>query len=56
VRQNGHWVSDSLAGALIGFHVGRTVVHINNRLRARVAFTPLIGPGGRHGAAMTASF
>ncbi|HYL05163.1 MAG TPA: phosphatase PAP2 family protein [Thermoanaerobaculia bacterium] len=55
VRQNGHWVSDSLAGALIGFHVGRTVVHINQRLRARVAFTPLIGPG-THGAAMTASF
>ena len=56
VRENGHWVSDSLAGALIGFHVGRTVVHINNRLRARVAFAPLIGPGGRRGAAMTASF
>ncbi|HVR10127.1 MAG TPA: phosphatase PAP2 family protein [Thermoanaerobaculia bacterium] len=56
VRENGHWVSDTLAGALIGFHVGRTVVHINNRLRARVGFAPLIGPGGRHGAAMTASF
>lgn len=55
IRQNGHWASDSLAGALIGFHIGRTVVHINQRLRARLAFAPLIGPGV-HGGAVTASF
>jgi hypothetical protein len=55
IRQNGHWASDSLAGALIGFHIGRTVVHINQRLRARIAFAPLIAPGV-HGATMTAAF
>jgi membrane-associated phospholipid phosphatase len=47
IRQNGHWASDTLAGALIGYHVGRRVVHINQRLRARVAVAPLIAPGAR---------
>jgi membrane-associated phospholipid phosphatase len=55
IRQNGHWASDTLAGALIGYHVGRRVVHINQRLRARVALAPLIAPGAR-GVTMTASF
>ena len=55
VRQNGHWVSDSLVGALIGHHVGRAVVHINERLRGHLTFSPLISPGTR-GASVTASF
>jgi PAP2 superfamily len=56
MRQNGHWASDTLAGALIGIHVGRYVVHINQRLRARVAMSPLIGPGGARGVTLTAAF
>jgi PAP2 superfamily len=55
IRANGHWSSDSLAGALIGFHVGRTVVHINQRLRARVSLAPMISHDGR-GLMMSASF
>jgi len=56
VRQNGHWVSDTLAGALIGFHVGRTVVHINQRLRARVSAAPFVAPGGGRGMMVSAAF
>jgi membrane-associated phospholipid phosphatase len=47
MRQDGHWASDVLAGALIGTTVGRAVVHINQRLRARVAVAPLLAPGTR---------
>jgi hypothetical protein len=56
VRANGHWASDSLAGALIGFHIGRTVVHINQRLRARVSAAPFVAPGGARGMMLAASF
>jgi len=56
VRENGHWVSDSLAGAFIGFHVGRSVVHINQRLRARVTAGPWVGPGGARGMKLAAAF
>jgi PAP2 superfamily len=56
VRENGHWVSDTLAGALIGFHVGRTVVHINQRLRARVSAAPFVAPGGGRGMMLAAAF
>jgi membrane-associated phospholipid phosphatase len=55
VRQGGHWVSDTLVGALIGHHVGRAVVHINERLRGHLTFSPLISPGAR-GASVTATF
>jgi hypothetical protein len=56
LRENGHWASDALAGAFIGFHVGRTVVHINQRLRARVTAGPWVGPGGARGMKLAASF
>jgi len=56
VRENGHWASDSLAGAFIGFHIGRRVVHINQRLRARVTAGPWVGPGGARGMKLAASF
>ncbi len=56
VRENGHWVSDTLAGAFIGFHIGRRVVHINQRLRARVAAVPFVAPGGGRGMKLSASF
>jgi membrane-associated phospholipid phosphatase len=44
MRENAHFASDVLAGALIGNGVGRAVVRINKRLRARVTVAPLIGP------------
>jgi len=47
IRENGHWSSDTLAGIFIGYHVGRAVVHINQRLRARVRVAPLIEPHAR---------
>ncbi len=51
------WVeSDSLVGALIGYHVGRAVVHINERLRGHLAFSPLLGRGGERGLSVTAGF
>jgi hypothetical protein len=56
LRQNGHWASDALAGAFIGFHIGRRVVHINQRLRARVTAGPWVGPGGARGMKLSASF
>ncbi len=55
VRENGHWMSDALAGAFIGYHVGRRVVHINQRLRARVTVNPTVANGSR-GLVMTARF
>ena len=56
VRENGHWVSDTLAGAFIGIHVGRSVVHINQRLRARVTAGPFVAPGGGRGMKLSAAF
>lgn len=56
MREDGHWASDVLAGALIGTTVGRAVVHLNRRLRARVAVTPLITPGGGRGLQVAAAF
>jgi membrane-associated phospholipid phosphatase len=49
MREDGHWASDVVAGALIGTTVGRAVVHLNRRLRARmnVSVTPLISPGAQ---------
>jgi len=49
MREDGHWASDVVAGALIGTTVGRAVVHLNQRLRARlnVSVTPLISPGAQ---------
>jgi membrane-associated phospholipid phosphatase len=49
MREDGHWASDVVAGALIGTTVGRAVVHLNRRLRARlnVSVTPLLSPGAQ---------
>ncbi len=49
MREDAHWASDVVAGALIGTTVGRAVVHLNQRLRARVnvSVTPLISPGAQ---------
>jgi len=55
IRENGHWSSDALAGALIGFHVGRTVVHINQRLRAKVSVAPMVSQTS-HGLLLKAGF
>jgi membrane-associated phospholipid phosphatase len=47
MREDAHWASDVVMGALIGTAVGRTVVHVNHRLRARMTVAPLIAPGAR---------
>lgn len=49
MREDAHWASDVVAGALIGTTVGRAVVHLNQRLRARlnVSVSPLISPGAQ---------
>ncbi len=49
MREDGHWASDVVAGALIGTTVGRAVVHLNRRLRARtkVSVAPLVSPGAQ---------
>lgn len=47
MREDGHWASDVVAGALIGTTVGRAVVHLNRRLRARVSVAPLIAPNAQ---------
>jgi membrane-associated phospholipid phosphatase len=47
MREDGHFASDVLAGALIGTTVGRAVVHLNRRLRARIAVSPLLSPSTR---------
>ncbi len=57
---NAHWTSDVVAGALIGTLVGRTVVAVNNRIRAgdrsvHVAFSPILGKDEK-GAALTILF
>jgi membrane-associated phospholipid phosphatase len=54
MREDGHWASDVVAGALIGTTVGRAVVHINQRLRARVSVAPLIAPRTRGVTLLTA--
>jgi membrane-associated phospholipid phosphatase len=57
---NAHWTSDVVAGALIGTLVGRTVVAVNNRIRAgdrtvHVAFSPILAKDQK-GAALTILF
>lgn len=47
MREDAHWASDVVTGALIGTCVGRLVVHVNQRLRARVSVAPLIAPGAQ---------
>jgi len=49
MREDGHWASDVVAGALIGTTVGRAVVHLNRRMRARmnVSVAPLLSPGAQ---------
>jgi membrane-associated phospholipid phosphatase len=55
MREDAHFASDVLAGALIGNGVGRAVVRINKRLRARVAVAPLISPHA-HGLTLVTGF
>ncbi|HEY2798559.1 MAG TPA: phosphatase PAP2 family protein [Thermoanaerobaculia bacterium] len=57
---NAHWTSDVVAGALIGTLVGRTVVAVNNRIRAgdrtvHVAFAPILAKDQK-GAGLTIVF
>lgn len=51
----GHYVSDVVAGALIGTSVGKTVVHINAQERAPITFEPVVRED-HMGMAATLSF
>jgi len=61
VERREHWLSDVVAGALIGTAVGRIVVRTNNRLRnetpkaVKISFLPAFGPDFR-GLAVSARF
>jgi hypothetical protein len=56
VQQNAHYVSDVVAGAAIGWAVGRAVVHRNDTpWGAPVTVQPWISPGGR-GLIFSAAF
>jgi membrane-associated phospholipid phosphatase len=55
MREDAHFASDVLAGALIGHTVGRAVVHINKRLRVPVTVSPLIAPRAQ-GVALATTF
>lgn len=47
VLHDAHYVSDVMAGALVGTLVGRAVVSHNRRLRGdRLTFAPMLGPEG----------
>jgi membrane-associated phospholipid phosphatase len=37
IREDKHWLSDVVAGAGLGWVVGRTVVRVNSRLLERAA-------------------
>lgn len=57
---NAHWTSDVVAGALIGTLVGRTVVAVNQRIRAgdrsvQVSFSPIFAKDEK-GAGLTIVF
>jgi hypothetical protein len=57
---NAHWTSDVVAGALIGTLVGRTVVAVNQRIRAgdrsvQVSFSPILAKDEK-GAGLTIVF
>jgi membrane-associated phospholipid phosphatase len=51
LRDNVHWLSDVLAGATLGYIVGRTTVRVNNapigEKRAVVTVSPILGPDTR---------
>jgi membrane-associated phospholipid phosphatase len=50
LRDNVHWLSDVLAGATLGYIVGRTTVRVNDaplKGGATVTFAPILGPDTR---------
>jgi len=53
IQQDKHYLSDVVAGATLGYIVGRTVVRVNNRPleevpgRASLQFSPIVGRGTR---------
>ncbi len=46
VYHGAHWTSDVLAGGLIGFTVGKTVVYYNQERNRTVSVVPMLGPDG----------
>ena len=50
LRDNVHWFSDVLAGATLGYIVGRTTVRVNNAALeggASITVVPILGPHTR---------
>lgn len=47
IEQNAHFLSDVLAGAMIGIGVGKSVVTWNRKHQAALAVFPLLVPGER---------
>lgn len=45
IEHNAHFLSDTIAGALIGTAVGGTVVELNSQGRQRITLAPMIAPG-----------
>jgi membrane-associated phospholipid phosphatase len=54
VRHDAHWLSDVVAGAVIGTATGRFIVATNNRRRATWSVQPIVGEG-RRGVAVVVS-
>jgi membrane-associated phospholipid phosphatase len=53
IESDAHWASDVLAGATLGWGVGKAVVRLRgNRHEARFAFQPLLDPRGRGAGVM----
>lgn len=56
IHHQAHFLSDVTAGALIGSAVGREVVRIGSRERARLAVVPVSGPQHQLGLAIALTF
>jgi membrane-associated phospholipid phosphatase len=56
IHHQAHFLSDVVAGALIGNAVGREVVRVDRREHARIAVVPIAGPRGQTGLALDYSF
>lgn len=56
IHHQAHFLSDVIAGALVGTAVGRAVVHRSDEERRRFRVTPLVGPQNQPGVGLRLSF
>ena len=54
VDRGSHFFSDVVAGAAIGFIVGRTITRVNGKPvdEPRLSVMPIVGPSGQRGLAL----